>query len=69
MAMIDADAVEALLDLVDPDRRDDVNRTGRLIVLGLAERQGRTIRPTRAGWFLMGEAGRPFDLDGDRLAF
>ena len=66
--MSDADALEALLDLVDPDRREDADRSARLIVLGMAVRDGRRVRPTRAGWNLMGEAGRPFASGIDRLA-
>lgn len=61
--MTDAERVDALLDLVDPDRTEDPERSARLRVLGLAERAGRGHRPTTAGWNLLGERGRTFRDD------
>ncbi|WP_420469981.1 hypothetical protein [Brevundimonas sp. FT23042] len=59
--MNDADRIEALLDIVDPERIADAARSDQLVVLGLAEKHGRTVRPTAAGWNLMSDAGRTFD--------
>lgn len=67
--MTEADAIQALLDLADPERSENAEQSGRLVVLGLAVRQGRRVRPSKAGWFLMGEAGRQFGLESDRVAF
>ncbi|GAD60522.1 hypothetical protein [Brevundimonas abyssalis] len=61
--MTDAERVDALLDLVDPDRTEDRARSARLMVLGLAERTGRGHRPTIAGWNLLGDRGRAFRSD------
>ena len=58
--MTDADKIEALLDLVDPERAQQAERSGQLVVLGLAERKGKAIWPTQAGWNLLGDRGRPF---------
>lgn len=59
--MTDADRIDALLDLADPDRRPDPARSAQLVVLGLAERSARTgHRPSIAGWSLLAERGRPF---------
>ena len=59
--MNDADRIEALLDLVDPERSPTVSRGPQLVVLGLAvpvPTQG--YRPTTAGWSLLGERGRVY---------
>lgn len=60
--MNDADRIDALLDLVDPDRADNAEKTRRLVVLGLAERRGKGFWPTNAGWNLLGDLGREFDI-------
>lgn len=59
--MTDEERIEALLDLVDPDRTPVAEAGDRLIVLGLARRAGRSVAPTTAGWNLMGDRGRAFD--------
>lgn len=59
--MNEADRIEALLDLIDPERAPTVTRGPQLVVLGLAvpvPKQG--YRPTPAGWALLGEKGRGF---------
>lgn len=59
--MTDADRIEALLDLVDPDREPVATRGPALAVLGLAEELTRgRYHPTRAGWALLGDKGRAF---------
>lgn len=58
--MIDADRIEALLDLVDETRTEQISQTQKLVVLGLAERRGKGFWPTNAGWNLLGERGRSF---------
>lgn len=60
--MNDAERVEGLLDLVDPDRAPFENRGPQLAVLGLARlnSRGGVYRPTVAGWVLLGEQGRRF---------
>lgn len=58
--MTDAEQLDALLDLVDPERTQDPDATARLTVLGLAERHGKTVRPTNAGCVVLGDRGRPF---------
>ena len=59
--MTDPERINALLDLADPDRKDDASNTAQLLVLGLAERVGKTgFRPSTAGWSLLGEQGRRF---------
>lgn len=60
--MTDADCIEALLDLADPERTADPERVSRLVVLGLAERHRNGFRPTSAGWVVMGDRGRAFDV-------
>ena len=42
------------------DDTPDPDATARLIVLGLAERHGKGVRPTNAGWVVLGDRGRPF---------
>ncbi|WP_368925553.1 MULTISPECIES: hypothetical protein [Brevundimonas] len=58
--MTDAERLDALLNLVDSERTPDPDATARLIVLGLAERHGKGVRPTNAGWVVLGDRGRPF---------
>lgn len=60
--MNDAERVQGLLDLVDPDRARSGNRGPELAVLGLARlsSRGGAYRPTAAGWVLLGEQGRRF---------
>lgn len=61
--MIDADSIEALLDIVDETRAERQDLSEQLVVRGLAERRGRNgYWPTTAGWNLMGDRGRQFDL-------
>lgn len=66
VTMNDAERIEALLDLVDPDRSPMSERGPQLAVLGLATLgpKGKTpYRPTAAGWVLMGSRGRAFQPD------
>ena len=60
--MTDADRIDALLDLVDPERAPLEGRGAQLTVLGLASASARkgVYRPTNAGWVLLGEQGRRF---------
>lgn len=59
--MTEPERIEALLDLVDDSRTGQADHASQLVVLGLAERQGkRLLRPTTAGWNVLGEHGRPF---------
>ena len=59
--MTDADRIEALLDLVDPERANASPRASELAVLGLAVRSAKgTFQPTRAGWALLGDKGRAY---------
>lgn len=59
--MTDPERVEALLDLVDPDRTATPNRGPQLAVLGLAAAKPRGgYEPTNAGWVLIGNRGRAF---------
>ena len=59
--MNDAERIEALLDLVDPDRPPTESRGPQLTVLGLAAPMPKGgYRPTNAGWVLLGDQGRPF---------
>lgn len=60
--MTDAERIEALLDLADPERPADPETVNGLVVLGLAERHRNSFRPTAAGWVLLGDRGRPFDV-------
>lgn len=59
--MTDTDRIEALLDIVDPERAESAGTSQKLVVVGLAERRGKGFWPTTAGWNLMGDRGRPFD--------
>ena len=60
--MNEAERSAALLDLVDGARTQDLGTSAQLVVLGLAERFGKAgkLRPTNAGWNLMGQQGRVF---------
>lgn len=61
--MNDAERIEALLDLVDPDRSPTESRGAQLTVLGLATPMPKgKFRPTNAGWVLLGDKGRPLRL-------
>jgi hypothetical protein len=61
--MTDPERIEALLDLVDPDRTPDAATGSQLVVLGLAARTPKgACRPTTAGWALMGEQGRAYKV-------
>ena len=61
--MTDAERVEALLDIVDESRTESRDRSEKLAVLGLVERRGRNgFWPTTAGWNLLGDRGRTFDV-------
>lgn len=61
--MTDHEMIEALLDIVDDTRTETPNRTEALVVRGYAARTGRRLlRPTTAGWNLLGERGRRFDV-------
>ena len=59
--MNDADRIDALLDLIDPERNPAEGKGAKLAVYGLAKPglKGR-YRPTVAGWSLLGEKGRAF---------
>ncbi|WEK56785.1 MAG: hypothetical protein P0Y52_09505 [Candidatus Brevundimonas phytovorans] len=63
--MTEAERINALLDIVDGDRTQDAETSAKLVVLGLAERSGKPVklRPTNAGWNLMGQLGRPFRVE------
>jgi hypothetical protein len=57
----DARRVEALLDILDPNRPQNPAAGPQLVVLGLAVLSGKdTYRPTTAGWNLLGDLGHPF---------
>jgi hypothetical protein len=58
----EAERINALLDIVDVDRTQDAGASAQLVVFGLAEKFGKTgkLRPTNAGWNLMGQQGRAF---------
>lgn len=59
--MTDLERIEALLDLVDPERGDSVRRGAELAVLGLAQPGPKgSFQPTTAGWVLLGDRGRKF---------
>lgn len=59
--MNDADRIEALLDLIDPERPPTDSRGPELVILGLAVAMPKGgHRPTNAGWGLLGSRGRPF---------
>jgi hypothetical protein len=57
----DAERIEALLDLVDPERSPNPGNGPELQVLGLAEGSAKGgYSPTRAGWALLGDKGRVY---------
>ena len=59
--MNDPERINALLDLADPERKSDPEDVTELVVLGLAERIGKSgFRPSTAGWSLLGALGRGF---------
>jgi len=59
--MTDPERVEALLDLVDPQRAGAANRGAELMVLGLAVARSKGgYAPTNAGWVMIGNRGRAF---------
>lgn len=61
--MTDAERTEALLNLVDEARSEVRAQSEELVVLGYAERRGKNdFWPTNAGWNVLGDRGRPFDL-------
>lgn len=60
--MTDADRIEALLDIVDELRSENLSQSQKLHVLGLVERKGKGFWPTNAGWFVLGDRGRAFDV-------
>ena len=61
--MTDADRIEALLDIVDATRAESRAQSEKLAVLGYVERRGRKgFWPTNAGWTVLGERGRAFDI-------
>lgn len=60
--MTDSDRIEALLNIVDGTRTENRDESEKLVVLGFAERRGKSgFWPTNAGWNLMGDRGRAFD--------
>ena len=63
--MTEAERIAALLDIVDTNRTQDAETSAQLVVFGLAERFGKAgrLRPTNAGWNVMGQQGRPFRAD------
>lgn len=61
--MTDAERVEALLDLPDPQRSAEAENGARLVVLGLAVSGGnskKSYSPTNVDWALLGDRGRSF---------
>lgn len=60
--MTEAERIAALLDIVDVDRTQDASASAQLVVFGLAEKFGKSgkLRPTNAGWNMMGQQGRAF---------
>lgn len=59
--MTEAERIAALLDIVDETRTQGGTDSAELVVLGLAERFGKGgLRPTNAGWNLLGGLGRAF---------
>jgi hypothetical protein len=61
--MTDADRIEALLDIVDASRSESRQRSEALAVLGYVARRGRRgFWPTNAGWNVLGDKGRRFDV-------
>jgi hypothetical protein len=60
--MTDPERIEALLDLVDPTREAAAEAINALSVLGLVKRRGKGFWPTTAGWTLLSDRGRAFDV-------
>ncbi|MGV3579110.1 hypothetical protein [Brevundimonas sp.] len=61
--MTDADRIEALLDIVDPERTERPDQSEQLAVQGYVERRPKKrFWPTNAGWNLLGDRGRAFDI-------
>ena len=60
--MTDPERIEALLNIVDDTRTQLPEVSHALVVIGLAERRGKGFWPTTAGWTLMSDRGREFDL-------
>ena len=61
--MTDADLIEALLDVVDETRTESRDRSEMLAVLGYVQRRGKKcFSLTTAGWNLLGDRGRPLDI-------
>lgn len=60
--MTDAERIEALLNIVDPARTETPELSKALVVLGLVQRRGKGFWPTTAGWTLLSDRGREFDL-------
>lgn len=59
--MTDDERIDALLDLIDPERLPVESRGPQLAVLGLAVQAPKGgFRPTTAGWSLLGARGRAF---------
>ena len=61
--MTPTEQIDALLNLVDPDRTPDLKQGQRLKVLGLAVTRGKGFWPSQAGWNLLGDRGRAFDVN------
>lgn len=61
--MTDNDRIEALLDIVDATRAENRTQSEKLAVLGYVDRRGsKGFWPTNAGWNVLGDRGRAFDL-------
>lgn len=61
--MTDAERLEALLNIIDDTRTEERDQSEKLVVLGLATRRGKKgYWPSNAGWNLLGDRGRPFDI-------
>ena len=62
--MTDADRIEALLDIVDPERTERPDQSEKLSIQGYVERRTKNrFWPTNAGWNLLGDRGRAFDIN------
>lgn len=65
--MTDADRIEALFDIVDETRTETRDRSERLAIEGYVSRIGRKgFWPTTAGWKLLADRGRAFDVQGSK---
>lgn len=61
--MTDADRIDALLDIVDPERTERPDQSEQLDVQGYVERRlKKRFWPTSAGWNLLGDRGHAFDI-------